>query len=148
MQPVALARSAAAAALLAIVLAAAPGQAHEVTHAVSRGEAVVVTLQYADGSPFAYEQYELTPPGESVPFQTGRTDAAGRIVFLPDRRGDWRLKASSEDGHGAELTVSVDAVGAAAAKPRSLWERGSKLVTGVALLFGVFGLLTLFTRRR
>lgn len=141
-------RGAALAAALVALLVAAPAGAHEVTHEVSRGEAVVVALAYADGSPFAYEQYELTPPGEGVPFQTGRTDAAGRVVFVPDRPGDWRLRASSEDGHGADLTVSVDAVGAAAAKPRSLWERGSKLVTGVALLLGVFGLLTLFARRR
>lgn len=140
-------RAALSAALLAL-LAALPARAHEVAHTVTRGDAVVIALEYADGSPFAYEQYELTPPGEALPFQTGRTDALGRVVFLPDRVGEWRLSASSEDGHGASLTVNVDAVGAAAAKPRSLWERGSKLVTGVALLFGLFGLLTLFARRR
>jgi len=127
---------------------AAPAGGHEVLHQVARLEAVVVTLQFADGGAFAYEQYELLPPGEHVPFQKGRCDAQGRVVFLPDRPGDWRLKASSEDGHGVELTVTVDAVGAAAAKPRSLWERGSQLVTGIALLFGIFGLITLFARRR
>ena len=123
-------------------------RAHEVDHQVTRADAVVVALQYADGSPFAYEQYEVLPPGETVPFQTGRCDAQGRVVFLPDRPGDWRVKASSEDGHGAELTVAVDAVGSAAARPRSLWERSSRLVTGIALLFGIFGLFTLFARRR
>lgn len=128
--------------------AATGAGAHEVDHQVTRADAVVVSLQYADGSPFAYEQYEVLPPGETVPFQTGRCDAQGRVVFLPDRPGDWRVKASSEDGHGAELTVAVDAVGGAAARPRSLWERSSRLVTGVALLFGIFGLFTLFARRR
>jgi nickel transport protein len=141
-------RAAPLALALGLAAAAGPVAAHEVLHQITRGEAVVVALEYADGSPFAYEQYELLPPGERIPFQTGRTDAAGRVVFLPDRPGDWRLRASSEDGHGAELTVAVDAVGAAAAKPRSLWERASKLVTGIALLFGVFGLFTLFARRR
>ena len=138
-------------AVLALALAlatASPASAHEILHRVSRLEAVVVTLQYADGGAFAYEQYEVLPPGESVPFQTGRSDAQGRVVFLPDRPGEWRIKASSEDGHGVELAVTVDAAGAAAAKPRSLWERGSRLVTGVALLFGIFGLVRLFARRR
>jgi nickel transport protein len=127
---------------------AAPAYGHEVLHQVARLEAVIVTLRYADGSPFAYEQYEVLPPSSATPFQTGRSDAAGRVVFLPDRPGDWRVKASSEDGHGIDLTVTVDAAGAAAAKPRSLWERSSRLVIGVALLFGIFGVFTLFARRR
>jgi nickel transport protein len=143
-------RPAALALVLVFVLdgAAIPVRAHEVLHEVARGEAVVVALRYAAGSPFAYEQYEVLPPNSATPFQIGRCDAAGRIVFLPDRPGEWRLKASSEDGHGIDLTVTVDATGAAAAKPRSLWERGSRLVTGIALLFGIFGLFMLFARRR
>jgi nickel transport protein len=143
-------RAARAAGLLLALAAATPagGLAHEVTHQLTREEAVVVTLRYGDGGAFAYEQYEVLPPGETIPFQTGRSDAQGRVAFLPDRPGEWRVKASSEDGHGVDLTVQVDAVGSAAARPRSLWERSSRLAAGIGLLFGIFGVLTLFRRRR
>ncbi len=136
------------AAAFALGSVAAPAGAHEVLQRVARQEAVVVTLQYADGSPFAYELYEVLPPGETLPFQTGRADALGRVAFLPDRPGEWRVKTSSEDGHGAELSIAVDTAGAAAASPRSLWERAGRLVAGVAILFGLFGVVTLFARRR
>jgi nickel transport protein len=133
---------------LLLVLAASAANAHEVAHAVSREEAVVVSLRYGDGSPFAYEHFEVFPPGEEIPFATGRTDAEGRALFLPDRPGEWRVVAESEDGHGASLSVQVDAAGAVTAKTRSLWERSSRLIVGVALIVGLFGILALFTRRR
>ena len=133
---------------LALLCLATSAGAHEVAATVSREEAVVVTLRYGDGSPFAYEHFEVFPPGEDVPFATGRCDAEGRALFLPDRPGEWRVVAESEDGHGASLTVQVDSSGVIKAKPTSLWERSARLVAGLALIAGLFGILALFTRRR
>lgn len=151
--------------LLLIAPAAVP--AHTLHHAIGRADAVVVTIRHADGSPFADQPYRLFTPGGSSTFQRGQTDAAGRVSFLPDRAGEWRLTAAAPDGHGVDVTILVeppasprpaDSAGAeqrsvlVAAPPpattSSLWERVRLLVAGVALLAGIFGVLALALRKR
>ncbi|MBN2172382.1 MAG: ABC transporter permease [Candidatus Krumholzibacteriota bacterium] len=142
------ARAAVLPGLLAAILSA-PACAHDLDHAVSRGEAVVITLQYAGGEPFSYESYEVLPAGEDIPYQTGRTDAAGRIVFVPDHEGAWRVRAFSEDGHGVDLVI--EAGGGAAPAPAGAWQGlgpWSGLAAGLGTLFGLFGVINLFARRR
>jgi len=144
-----IARTVAATLLLSLV----SGQAwsHELDHEVVYAEAVVVRFHFADGSPFSYESFEVTKPGEKIPFQVGRTDAEGRVVFVPDVDGEWRVRVFSEDGHGADFAVDVAAaregggtdVGGAAALPRPV-----RVLVGLAVIFGVFGTLSLFARRK
>jgi len=141
-------RPAPLAAVCALLLAPAPAPAHGLGHDVAAGRAVVVTLTYDDGSPFSFESCEVTPPAGKTPSQVGRTDRLGRVVFLPDRPGDWRVRVMSEDGHGADLTVPVDAALLPTDGPVAGPSRFGKLVTGVSVLFGIFGLVALFTARR
>ena len=129
------------------LLAVAPAPAHQLTHAVQTGTAVVVELRYGDGSPFGYEAAEVFRPGESVPFLAGRTDANGRLAFVPDRGGEWRVRAFSEDGHGADLTVAAGAGGVAAPAVDDPGVLG-RLAVGLSLLFGAFGLWSLFGRKK
>lgn len=142
-------RAPALALALALCCAAASVAAHQVRLGQSTGEAAVLTLTYADGSPFAYESYELTPEGADVPAQVGRTDAEGRVVFLPGEAARWRIRAFAEDGHGVDRSVEVQ-VGqpvserAAGRPPNALWAA----VTGLGVLFGLFGLYQLFVHRR
>ncbi|MFM1892011.1 MAG: hypothetical protein RLZ44_1088 [Pseudomonadota bacterium] len=134
---------------LAGMLTVLPAAAHEVTATLEQSPAVVITLQYADGRPFAYEGYELYPDGAEVPAQVGRTDAAGRVVFLARTAADWRLKAVSEDGHGIDRHFRAPAgAGATAPGAAAGLDRNARLLVGAALLFGVFGLLQLYLRKR
>lgn len=121
--------------------------AHEVHTHIEAREAVVITLSYANGQPFAYEKYALTPVGQETPQQVGNTDAQGRIAFVPGPIENWRLTAVSADGHGVNQELSVPTsqrpmAGGAEALPRWLLA-GS----GLALIFGLFGLFQLFGRR-
>ena len=120
--------------------------AHALMHTAQPGSAVIVELRYGDGSPFSYESAEIYRPGETVPFLAGRTDANGRLAFIPDRPGDWRVRAFSEDGHGGDFTVPANAadVSAAAAELGIL----GRLAVGLSLMFGVFGLWSLFLRKK
>jgi len=137
--------------MAAVLLLAWAGLAagHEVHHVVEPTAAVVVRLSYADGKPFAYEKYELTPEGQEIPVQVGNTDARGRVVFVPGEARNWRLKAYSADGHGTDLRFAAPATQAAApAAVAAVPDRATQLVTGLALLFGLFGLVQLFLHRR
>ncbi len=125
--------------------------AHEIIATLSPAKnAVVMEIEYGDGEKFSYETYEVFPPpgprGESPPpFQTGRTDSLGRIVFLPDRPGIWRVRYQSFDGHGGETTVNVDEVsGMSTKESRSPYERFQKALTGVGFILGIAGFLSLY----
>lgn len=139
-----------------LVLAALPAAAHEVQMTRSEVPLTVLTLRYADGKPFAYEQFEVTPAGGEAPVQVGRTDAQGRAAILPAPGKALEFVATTRDGHGARLTLPPAAEPTAAgtvsaappaptleAPPRALW-----IAAGAGLLFGLFGLVQLFIRQR
>jgi len=135
-------------AVLTCLLSGGPALAHELQYVVGEGPAVSVRLSFAGGDEFSFESYEIYRAGEKTPFQVGRTDRYGRLVFLPDRPGTWRIKVFSEDGHGLDFDITTDARGGVERADRPLVERYLRLVVGVALILGIFGLLSLFARRR
>jgi nickel transport protein len=115
-------------------------------------KANVLTVLYATGQPFAYEEYEIFPPvkesEKDAPFQVGRTDANGRIVFLPDRSGTWKIRYNSQDGHGGETEVTIDESGVAEKAEPSFFERMEKPITGAGILLGITGAAVLLYSRR
>jgi nickel transport protein len=135
--------------LVLVLCAWLPGRAlaHDLLHQIAEAEAVSVRLFFADGRDFSFESYEVYRAGDEIPFQVGRTDLEGRVVFLPDRAGTWRIKAFSEDGHGADLSFSTDLKSGVQDANRSFLERHLRIVVGVSVIFGVFGLVNLLTRR-
>jgi nickel transport protein len=135
--------------LAALALHCGGTVAHEVNTRVETAALTVVTLTYADGKPFAYEQFEITPEGSEVPSQVGRTDALGRAAILPVAGKALEIVATTKDGHGTRLTFSASAASAAPPAPTlSEPPRWMLFATGAGILFGLFGLLQLFTRRK
>jgi nickel transport protein len=136
-------------ALLALPAALVAGtlNAHGLSYSAQPGSAVILELRYADGSPFSYESAEVYRPAETLPFLTGRTDANGRLAFVPDRSGDWRVRAFSEDGHGGDFTVAAAPDSGSSAPSAGLGTVGG-LAVGLSVIFGIFGIWSLFFRRR
>jgi nickel transport protein len=135
---------------LLLVLVSAPSspvQAHGLHYDVTAGEVITIHFTYADALHVAFENYEVYRPGEETPFQVGRTDALGRLVFIPDRKGQWRVRVFTADGHGADLTVAAEAAGQTVVAGRSLFERYLHLAVGIAIILGLFGILKLFVRK-
>jgi len=128
---------------------AASAQAHEVHHRIEASAAVVVTLNYANGQPFAYEKYALTPVGQQTPHQVGNTDAQGRIAFVPDAVTQWRVQATSADGHGVNLEFATPATATSAGTGADVsLPRWLLAALGLALIFGIFGLIQLLKRKK
>jgi nickel transport protein len=134
--------------LLAWLATGLPAWAHDLQYSVSEGQAVVVRLFYGDDTPFAFEGYEITPEGEKLPVQVGRTDARGRIAFLPEKAGRWRIQAMSEDGHGLNVTLTTDAAARITNSDKPVYERYGRIVVGVALILGLFGCIQLYLQRK
>jgi len=123
--------------------------AHEVHHVVAATNAISISLTYADGSPFAYEKYELYPEGKEVPVQVGNTDAAGRVVFNPGETGQWRIKAWSADGHGIDMRFESPPLQAGPAIASDAGPgRTTLALLGLGLILAAFGAYQLFGKRR
>lgn len=133
---------------LLCLLLPALAQAHELSYMVGSNPAVVVHLFHHDGSAFDRQRYEILRDGETAPYQTGDTDARGRIVFLPDRAGAWRVRTFSADGHGLSFSFTTDAAAQVTAYERPFFERHARVLAGAGLIFGAFGLLSLLARRK
>lgn len=122
---------------------------HEVNYSINQKNCYVIEVSYGDGTKFSYESYEIYKPGdEEKPFQVGRTDEGGRICFLPDREGKWKIKAFTEDGHGVNFSVEIRKGVNISVKKIDFFERFSKPVFGVGVLLIVFSILNIFLRRK
>ena len=135
--------------MVAAMIASLPASAHEVSHAVTRAEAVVIHLTFADGSPFAYEECEIRRDGETTAFAVLRTDAEGRVAFVPPTAGTYHARALAQDGHGASFSFVADDLLVASSTPAGSASRDVvRLALGVGLILLLFVGLRLLTRSR
>lgn len=146
-----------------------PTLAHTIHHRVEASQAVILTLTYSSGKPYAREPYSLYAEGSEQAGYAGQTDAEGRIVFVPGDAAQWHLKAQGHHGHGLviDFTVPVHqttssqapampAVAAPSATlptptpvagPTSSPNEASLALFGLSLLLGGFGAYQLFLKR-
>jgi len=122
--------------------------AHDLMHRVSHSECIAVSFSFADQSDFSYQAYELYAPGDTIPYQVGRTDRVSSLCFRPTKQGVWLLKAFGEDGHGATVEITVDEQLALAGYERPLFEKFQKVFVGLALIFALFGGFYFYKKRR
>lgn len=134
--------------LMITTLYGGEAQAHEIHYQTGTGQAVTVELSFAYGSNPIFEPFRVFRPGEEVAFQTGRTDALGRLSFLPDGPGDWRVQITTEDGHGMDVMITVDEATAISAVQGPGAGRFALILAGIGYLLGIAGAWVLFRRRR
>jgi nickel transport protein len=140
--------------LLTVLTSTAPAWGHGVEGHIAPGRGYQVTVMYDDGEPMSYAAVEIMTAGEKIAFQSGRTDRNGIMLFLPDRPGPWQAVVTDGMGHRLALEVTVAEVGASVdtpaqttAPPRAT-SRPQALITGIALIFGLFGMIYAWKTRR
>jgi nickel transport protein len=128
---------------------AATPRAHGLVDEVQQRPATVVSMRHADGTPFANAAFELRAEGSDEVLLSGRTDAQGRAVLLPEGPGPWRFRAYSDDGHGLERRIVAPQVPAEATLAASAGaDRSSRFLFGAAVLAVVFAALQWLSRRK
>jgi nickel transport protein len=123
--------------------------AHSIHYDVQQ-KGMAVRVYYSEKDPAAYSQYELYGPGDKEPHQTGRSDNNGYIGFVPDRPGTWKLRVwgeSSHGFHGVTTEIKVDQALSLESFSKPLIATYTKLVTGISIAFGLFGLYALWASR-
>lgn len=124
--------------ILLIGLFAGDLWAHAIETTIITG-GVGIVARYADGSPAAYAEAKVFAPGDDRPFQEGLTDRNGIFLFMPATSGTWRLEIDDGMGHVIEQRVSAhDQSSSMRATPPRL-TRTWALVTGIGLIWGLFG---------
>ncbi len=133
--------------LVSFLLAFSLLYAHDLKHQIEKeGRCIVVSFFFPDGNRFSYEEYEVYKEGDNPPFQVGRTDALGRVVFCPKEEGIWWVKTFSADGHGAQVRVDFGEKGAEE-KRDGIFERYRGLLAGLGWLLGIFAIWEIYLRR-
>jgi hypothetical protein len=113
---------------------------------VSGGAAIEAVSD--DGSPMAYCDVEVVRPGmPDEAFQVGSTDPLGRFAFVPDTTGTWKVTVDDGMGHLAACEIEVGPHGVGIASGGGT-DRFGGVIVGVAVIFGIFGLVALLYSRR
>ncbi|MFH1756119.1 MAG: hypothetical protein ABIA59_10510 [Candidatus Latescibacterota bacterium] len=148
--------------LIILMLLYGTAGAHGLRHSVTEGPAVIIEITYSNGAPFFNQVYEIYRPHDSAVFQRGRTDPMGRIAFVPDSSGTWRIKAFSEGGHGLDISIEAGRSVAPAetvavpvntnyanlAEQKAPVDRRQRVLMVLALIFGVFGVISIMIRKK
>ncbi len=121
---------------------------HGVSSSIETQPAVSVTFHFDDHSPMSDQPFEIRAPGSDRPYQTGHTDPQGRVVFRPDRQGTWQVRTFTTDGHGAMVKVQVTPEMLVTAESHKRSSKSTKLITGGAIIFGIFGVAALIANRK
>jgi len=127
--------------LLPLLLVSWAG-AHGVEYQVeNRG--ISARFFFLPNDPASYSAYEVFGPGDTIPFQKGRTDKNGVASFLPDRPGKWVIKVTAESEHGGhaanvEIDVKEGLLMDSFSKP--LVAAHSKLFVGLGVVLSAFGI--------
>jgi len=135
---------------LLIMCLAVSIEAHTVNYEIQQ-KGIAVKIFYGPNDPASYSEYELFGPEDKLPHQTGRTDKNGFVAFVPDRKGIWKIKVRGESSHGfhgvtTEITVNQALDLESFKKP--LAATYSKLITGISLIVGLFGIYAFIRSRK
>lgn len=122
------------AAMLLVAPLAGPAAAHGVTDTLTDAPATVVRFAWATGGPVARAGFRLYGPGDAEAWLSGQSDRDGRVAFVPDRAGTWRIELRADPEHEVTRTIEVTAGGAARAE--GPWRRLG-LVLGVIVAAGL-----------
>jgi nickel transport protein len=124
--------------------------AHSIHYEVQQ-KGISVKVFYSEKDPASYSSYELYGPGDTLPHQTGRTDKNGFASFFPDRAGVWKIKIwgeSSHGFHGVTIDVKINEALQLQSFNRPLVATHTKLIVGISLIFGLFGIYAFLRSRR
>lgn len=130
---------------------------HGVDGDIIPSEGYLVTALYDDGEPMSYAEVEIRSSDSNIPFQAGRTDRNGRIMFKPDGKGNWQVVIKDDMGHrlALDLTVKEDKKDARSPEmnrvvkeQKGLSQRTMGIITGLSVIFGVTGTLYGLKSRR
>lgn len=124
--------------------------AHNLTiKTIPEGRAVVLQGVYSDGEPASGAEFVILAGNEGRPFQNGHADINGVFAFCPAGPGPWIVSLDDHMGHKTTQRVETDAGSSISPRPSegpkdATTSRLLPAITGVSVLFGLWGLWKVF----
>lgn len=107
-----------------------------------------IRAYFYKGDPIASAGVRVWAPGnDSEPFQEGWTDANGCFMFYPHTGGTWRIDIDDGMGHVARKVIEVSPDGVVSSRAPYRGSRVQGVITGLSVIFGLFGIYALRRRR-
>ena len=106
-----------------------------------------IKFQYDDGTPMSFADITIITP-EGKEFQSGLTDRNGNFSFIPDIKGEWKVVVDDGMGHRAEECLIIDEDYSVGGNKEIRFQKLYGIITGISLIFGLFGFFFMFGRRR
>lgn len=100
---------------------------------------------YDEDEPIVDAVVEVYEGDEKVPLLTGISDAAGRFFFIPGTAATYRIVFDDGLGHMSEREFELDGFDGLPAGPAP--NDSKDVIIGICILFGLFGLFSLWKDR-
>ena len=114
-------------------------------------KAAALEFLYSDGELMSYCEAKIySPRDDKIAFQTMRTDELGRVAFVPNQQGQWRVVVSDNQGHRAEAKINVTQDLNNNLNNNNLISQQDiyiRAVLGVSLLFNIAAIILLRRRK-
>ncbi|MFC1848682.1 hypothetical protein ACFL27_00615 [candidate division CSSED10-310 bacterium] len=118
---------------------------HGLQHTEIQG-GVGLAVLYDDGTPMSYCEVKVYSPADGeTEFQQGLTDKNGRFLFYADVSGEWRITVDDGMGHLVQHQITVDPQLTVVPPAATGYSRRQGTIIGLSLIFGIFGLISMFT---
>ncbi|OGV68419.1 MAG: hypothetical protein A2283_19365 [Lentisphaerae bacterium RIFOXYA12_FULL_48_11] len=99
-----------------------------------------IVVVYDDGSPVSFSEAKVFAPGnDEKPVLTGNTDRNGCFMFRPDTNGIWKITVDDGMGHAVTEAIQFKGMVFVPVQTASTMPRRYGVITGIALIFGIFG---------
>ncbi len=133
---------------IALLLSPEVARAHGANVQARNAEAVEIYATYDSGEPMVEAQVQIFAPDDPQhPYVQGKTDAAGRYVFVPTQPGNWEVSVR-QAGHGDIAVVPVAPGGVLSAdfSPSGSFSLIQRLIMIAAVAWGSVGTALYFAR--
>jgi len=106
-----------------------------------------IRIYYTDGTPMSFANYKIYSPDEKI-FAEGLTDKKGRILFMPDEKGKWRIEVDDGMGHGFIESFNIEKPGESVITHKGSNPLYLRFITGISLIVGFTGIFFYIIARK
>ncbi len=132
-----------------LVLYCAVAFGHGSNYHILNEAGVGIQVNYHSGDPMNFCQVKIySPASHDKIYQEGRTDKMGRFSFHPNQKGKWKIVVDDEMGHRLDFIVPVNKEHSPSKIEQEHIPKWMSALMGLAIIFGLFGLISLVYSRK
>ncbi|MCS7231337.1 MAG: hypothetical protein RMJ67_04280 [Elusimicrobiota bacterium] len=122
---------------------------HKVNYSLIQG-GIGFRFFYENNQPVSYADVEIFSPDEkNIPYQTATTDKNGCFLFLPDKKGKWKIVLNDGLGHGLVKEIEIKEDFSFKEEKQKEFSLLQKIIVGISIIWGITGVVFyIFAKRK